>query len=142
MRLVDIEPGDARLGADLLPVLRELRTDLTPEIFAAVYEEGHRQGLRYLAAYDGERCVGVAGWRIVATTAAIRKLYVEDLVTSASERGSGVGAALLTELAERGKALGCRVLDLDSGVQRGDAHRFYMRSGLTITSFHFARRIR
>jgi hypothetical protein len=33
------------------------------------------------------------------------------------------------------------VLDLDSGVQRGDAHRFYMRTGLTITSFHFARRI-
>lgn len=140
MRLVDIEAGDTRLEADLLPVLRELRTDLTPEIFAAVYEEGHRQGLRYLAAYDGEPCVGVAGSRIV-TTAAIRKLYVDDLVTTASERGSGVGAALLRQLAERAKALGCRVLDLDSGVQRGDAHRFCRRSGLTITSFHFARRI-
>jgi GNAT superfamily N-acetyltransferase len=141
MRMVDIEPGDPRLEADLLPVLCELRTDLTPEIFAAVYEEGHRQGLRYLAAYDGEPCVGVAGWRVVATTAAIRKLYVDDLVIRASERGRGVGAALMTELTERAKVLGCRVLDLDSGVQRGDAHRFYMRAGLTITSFHFARRI-
>ena len=48
MRLVvDIEPGDPRLEPDLLPVLCELRTDLTPENFAAVYEEGHRQGLRY-----------------------------------------------------------------------------------------------
>jgi GNAT superfamily N-acetyltransferase len=141
MRFVDIEPGDPRLEAELFPVLRELRTDLTPQIFAAVYEEGHRQGLRYVAAYDGERCVGVAGWRVVATTAAIRKLYVDDLVTSASERSGGVGAALMAELAERAKALGCRVLDLDSGVQRGDAHRFYMRTGLTITSFHFARRI-
>ncbi len=141
MQLVDIEPGDARLETDLLPVLCELRTVLTPEIFAAVYEEGHRQGLRYLAAYDGERCVGVAGWRVVATTTAIRKLYVDDLVTSASSRGGGVGAALMSELAGRAKALGCRVLDLDSGVQRGDAHRFYMRAGLTITSFHFARRV-
>jgi GNAT superfamily N-acetyltransferase len=141
MRFVDIEPGDPRLESELFPVLHELRTDLTPETLAAVYEEGYRQGLRYLAAYDGERCVGVAGWRVVATTASIRKLYVDDLVTSASERGGGVGAALMAELAERAQALGCRVLDLDSGVQRGDAHRFYMRTGLTITSFHFARRI-
>ena len=141
MRLVDIEPGDPRLEAEVFPVLHELRSDLTPEILAAVYAEGHRQGLRYLAAYDGERCVGVAGWRVVATTAAIRKLYVDDLVTTASERSGGVGGALMAELAGRAQALGCRVLDLDSGVQRADAHRFYMRSGLTITSFHFARRI-
>ena len=140
MTLVDIEPGDTRLEADLLPVLRELRTDLTPNL-ATVYEEGQRQGLRYLAAYDGEPCAGVAGSRIVATTAAIRKLYVDDLVTTASERVSGVGAALLRQLAERAKALGCRVLDLDTRIHRGDSHRFYRRSGLTITSFHFARRI-
>jgi GNAT superfamily N-acetyltransferase len=142
MRLVDIEPDDPRVVPDLLPVLRELRTDLTPEAFATVYEEGYPQGLRYLAAYAEERCVAVAGWRVVATTAAIRKLYVDDLVTRASERGRGAGAALMNELAARATALGCRVLDLDSGVQRGDAHRFYMREGLTISSFHFARGIR
>jgi len=141
VKLVDIEPGDPRLGRDVLPVLCELRTELTRELFAAVYEEGHRQGLRYLAAYDGQRCVGVAGWRVVANTAAIKKLYVDDLVTAASERSRGVGAALLTELAQRATALGCRLLDLDSGVQRADAHRFYMREGLTITSFHFTRRV-
>ena len=39
----------------------------------------------------------------------------------------------------RARAAGCSVLDLDSGVQRRDAHRFYMREGLTISSFHFAR---
>jgi hypothetical protein len=64
--LVDLEPGDARLVAEVLPVLRELRPHLTPETLAAVYEEGHPQGLRFLAAYDGDRCVGVAGWRVVA----------------------------------------------------------------------------
>jgi GNAT superfamily N-acetyltransferase len=141
MRLVDIEPDDPRLQADVYPVLHELRTELTREQLAAVYAEGHPQGLRYLAAYDGDRCVGVAGWRIVATTAAIRKLYVDDLVTTAAQRSAGVGAALLHELAQRAKAHGCRVLDLDSGVQRGDAHRFYMREGMTISSFHLVRRI-
>jgi GNAT superfamily N-acetyltransferase len=141
LEFVDIDPGDARLERDVLPVLRELRPDLTPTTFAEVYSEGHRQGLRFLAAYDGDRCVGVAGWRVVVGTAFIRKLYVDDLVTTAAQRGRGVGTALLTELRNRASATGCRLLDLDSGVQRSDAHRFYMREGLAISSFHFTRRI-
>jgi GNAT superfamily N-acetyltransferase len=139
--LVDLEPGDDRLERDVLPVLVELRTHLTAVLFAAVYDEGYPQGLRYLAAYEKDRCVGVAGWRIVATTAGIRKLYVDDLVTSATERSHGVGAALLAELEGRARAAGCQVLDLDSGAQRTNAHRFYMREGLEITGFHFARRV-
>ena len=142
MRLVDLEPGDPRLGQDALPVLLELRPHLTEASFAAVYAEGHPQGLRYVAAYDtSDRCVGVAGWRIVATTTAIRKLYIDDLVTSAAERSHGFGRVLLAELCERARAEGCTIVDLDSGVQRSHAHRFYMREGLTISAFHFMKEI-
>jgi GNAT superfamily N-acetyltransferase len=139
MTLVDMQPGDPRLGTDVLPVLRELRPHLTAESFAAVYERGYPQGLRFTAAYADGRCVGVAGWRVVATTAALLKLYVDDLVTTEAARGEGVGKELLAALVEKAQAADCRVVDLDSGVQRADAHRFYMREGLTITSFHFAR---
>jgi hypothetical protein len=34
--------------------------------------------------------------------------------------------------------LGCRQLQLDSGVQRFGAHRFYLREGFHISSHHFA----
>ena len=139
MTFVDLEPGDPRLLQDVLPVLQELRPHLTPESFAAVYGEGYPQGLRFTAAYVDGRCVGVAGWRIMASTATLRKLYVDDLVTSEDQRSGGVGRALLSELADRARAAGCHALDLDSGVHRPDAHRFYMREGLTITSFHFGR---
>lgn len=141
LELVDLEPGDGRLE-EALDVLRELRPHLTAASFAAVYAEGHAQGLRFTVAYDSGRCVGVAGWRIVATTASLRKLYVDDLVTTAAHRSTGVGRALLGALAERAEAAGCTAIDLDSGVQRADAHRFYMREGLTISSFHFARGLR
>jgi GNAT superfamily N-acetyltransferase len=141
MQLVDLDPGDARLETDMLPVLRELRPHLDAASFASVYEEGHPQGLRYTAAYDGQRCVGVAGWRIVATPAVIRKLYVDDLVTTESRRSRGVGRALLVELAERARAAGCQALDLDSAVHRADAHRFYVREGLVVSSFHFGRHL-
>lgn len=141
MMFVDLDPRDPHLGSDALPVLQELRPQLTADSLAAVYEEGYQQGLRFTAAYLEDRCVGVAGWRVVANTSAIKKLYVDDLVTRAGHRGSGVGHALLAELTERARAVGCLVLDLDSGIQRADAHRFYMREGLAITSFHFGRRM-
>jgi GNAT superfamily N-acetyltransferase len=141
MRFIDLEPGDPRLPRDVLPVLTELRPHLTPRDFADVYAEGHAQGLRYTAVYDGERCVAVAGWRVVATTVALRKLYVDDLVTAPDRRGQGIGAALLRELDVRARDAGCRVLDLDSGADREDAHRFYLREHMLIRGFHFLRRL-
>lgn len=141
LRLVDLEPGDPRLASDVLPVLLDLRPHLTAESFAAIYAEGHPQGLRYTVAYDGERCVGVAGWRSVSTTFAVRKLYVDDLVTEPGDRSKGVGKALIAELEGRARESGCSVLDLDSGVHRFDAHRFYHREGLTISAHHFTKRL-
>ena len=140
IELVDLEPGNDRLD-EALVVLRELRPHLTATSFSSVYAEGHPQGLRFTAAYEGGRCLGVAGWRIVATTANLRKLYVDDLVTTADARSTGVGRTLLAALAERAERAGCSAIDLDSGVHRADAHRFYMREGLTISSFHFAREL-
>jgi|SRR5450759_5723963 len=139
MRFVDLAPGDARLTSDVFPVLKELRTDLTPEQFSDVYTEGHPQGLQFTAVYDGDNCVAVAGWRLMATTVALRKLYVDDLVTASSQRGHGLGAALLRELQSRAREAGCQAIDLDSGTSREDAHRFYFRERMGITSLHFKR---
>jgi GNAT superfamily N-acetyltransferase len=141
MRFVDLDPGDPRLTADVLPVLLELRPHLTPESFAHVYCEGHPQGLRYTAVYQEDRCLAVAGWRFVATTVALSKLYVDDLVTASDHRGQGAGGALLGELESRAREAGCRLLDLDSGAQREDAHRFYFREGMVISGFHFIKRL-
>ena len=122
--ITDLAPDDPRLGTDVLTVLQELRPHLTAQTFAAIYAEGHPQGLRFTSADRDGRCVGVAGWRIIATTVAGRKLYVDDLVTSAAARSTGVGRALLSYLQGCAAEAGCSVLDLDSGVHRFDAHRF------------------
>ena len=134
--LVDLEPEDTR-WIRALPVLRELRPHLTDELFAQVMREAGPQGLRFTAVFAGERCVAIAGWRIVASTSAIRKLYIDDLSTAASDRSRGYGRMLMDELRERAVAAGCRSLELDSGVQRFDAHRFYLRERMSITAHHF-----
>lgn len=140
---MDLEPDDPRLATQVLPVLKELRPHLTEQSFATVYEEGYEQGLRYTAVYDDAeaRCLGVAGWRVVASTNVLRKLYVDDMVTTKSSRSSGVGRFLLDNLATRARRAGCAVIDLDSGVQRHGAHRFYFREGMHISSHHFAREV-
>jgi len=34
-----------------------------------------------------------------------------------------------------------RAYDLDSGTQRTQAHKFYFREGMVVTSFHFAKKL-
>ncbi|MGB3376043.1 MAG: GNAT family N-acetyltransferase [Microbacterium sp.] len=136
--LVDLEPGDTR-WEQALPVLQELRPHLTEELLAQVLREGAPQGLRFTAVFAHERCVAVAGWRIIANTSAIRKLYIDDLSTAASVRSRGYGRILLDALRDRAIAAGCASVDLDSGVQRFDAHRFYLRERMDIVAHHFRR---
>ena len=139
MELVDLTVDDPRWGL-ALPVLQELRPALTAEQLREVYAEGWPQGYRFLAALDDDGgCLGVAGWRLIATVMAGRKLYVDDLVTTSTRRSTGVGRALLAELEARARAAGCTLLDLDSGVQRFDAHRFYLRERMHISSHHFSK---
>jgi GNAT superfamily N-acetyltransferase len=68
---------------------------------------------------------------------------VDDIATRPEFRRRGLGTALLVWLAREAARLGCEELHLDSGVQleRADAHRLYLNSGLVITSHHFARKL-
>ncbi|GAA0448848.1 GNAT family N-acetyltransferase [Streptomyces sp. NPDC046215] len=142
MKIIDLEPGDERLTADVLPVLRELRPHLTEDLFREIYAEGHGQGLRFSAAFTDEgACAGVAGWRILVNTSTVRSLYVDDLVTTADARSTGVGRELISYLEQRARAAGCHILSLDSATHRTGAHRFYLRERLDIAAFHFARKL-
>jgi GNAT superfamily N-acetyltransferase len=139
--LVELDPDDPRFVNDALPVLCELRPDLSAAAATAIYDEGYPQGLRFSAVYVDGACRAVAGWRLVANTSATRKLYVDDLVTTETWRSRGIGAFLLAALTEKAAGAGCTVIDLDSGRQRTAAHRFYQDRGMTQTAFHFTRRL-
>jgi GNAT superfamily N-acetyltransferase len=137
LALVELAADDPRWDV-ALPVLRALRPHLTHDLLRQVLADD-APGPRFLAAFDGDACLGVAGWRVIASTSAVRKLYVDDLVTAPESRSRGVGAALLGELERRARDAGCTVLDLDSGVQRFDAHRFYLRERMSIVAHHLAK---
>jgi GNAT superfamily N-acetyltransferase len=70
-----------------------------------------------------------------------RHLYVDDLVTLPEARSNGCGAVLLAWLSKLAESEGAGELHLDSGTGRTDAHRFYEREGLKVSSYHFKRTV-
>lgn len=124
------------------PVLHELRPHLEAADFVARVRRQQEAGYR-IAYVDGpEGPLAAAGFRFGENLAWGRFLYVDDLVTRPAERSAGHGKALLAWLMERARAEGCDSFHLDSGTHRTDAHRFYRREGLDLSSYHFRRELR
>jgi GNAT superfamily N-acetyltransferase len=94
-------------------------------------------GYRLVAVVASGRVEAVAGYRFGESLAWDSYLYVDDLVTDERARSKGHGKLLLDWLKREAAARGCRDLHLDSGVQRFEAHRFYLRERMDITSHHF-----
>ena len=122
-------------------VMRQLRPHLDAEQLVERVRGQRAEGYRLALLRDGDALVAVAGYRLGNNLAWGRFLYVDDLVTDSARRSQGSGQHLLRWLIEAARAAGCDELHLDSGVQRFGAHRFYLRSGMDITSHHFCVRL-
>ena len=119
-------------------VMRQLRPELRRDDFVATVRRMELEGYRLVFVEDEGEVRGVAGYRLLEMLRTGPMLEVDDLVTDAEARSRGHGAALLDWLFEEARARGCSVVELDSGVQRRDAHRFYHRQGMTILGYHFS----
>ena len=117
----------------------QLRSHLTESEFVERVQRQQQSGYFLVYGEKNNSIKAVAGCRLMETLIDGRLLYIDDLITAASERSQGYGGALLDWLVDYAKSQGCVSLQLDSGVQRADAHRFYFRKGLTISSFRFKR---
>lgn len=123
------------------PVMRELRPELDPAEFLPRVRRLEATGYHLARLAQDGRVVAVAGFRLGENLAWGHFLYVDDLVTAASARSRGHGAALMRWLADFARRHGCGQLHLDSGTHRKDAHRFYLREGMTLASCHFSARL-
>lgn len=120
-------------------VVRELRPHIaTVEQFTAQVQRQQQQG--YLLAYleAGGEIRAVAGYRFQEMLYHGRLLYVDDLVTRESDRSAGYGGKLFDWLVDQARQHRCDHFELDSGVQRFDAHRFYLLKRMKIASHHFS----
>ncbi|AFY86906.1 GCN5-related N-acetyltransferase [Chroococcidiopsis thermalis PCC 7203] len=121
------------------PVMVQLRSHLTEAEFVNRVQRQQQAGYFLVYVEKNNSIKAVAGCRLMETLIDGQLLYIDDLITDTSERSQGYGSALIDWLIEYAKSQGCVSLQLDSGVQRAAAHRFYFRKGLTISSFRFKR---
>ncbi|MDE2625023.1 MAG: GNAT family N-acetyltransferase [Betaproteobacteria bacterium] len=127
---------DAALLAKAEPVHRQLRPQI-PQPYEASMKDVFATGAEMVVAVENGEVCGVAVFRITINTMVGKKIYSEDLVADANTTVKGVGRALMDFLKQEGKSRGCVSLELESGTQREQAHKFYYREGFAIKAFGF-----
>lgn len=123
--------------AACFPVMCQLRPHLDLPAFLAAVKRMRTEGYKLVFLADPD-VRAVAGFRKMEMLVTGKVLYVDDLVTCEKHRSRGYGRQLLAWLLEEAKREHCQHLELDSGVKRLDAHRFYEREGMAKAAFHFS----
>jgi GNAT superfamily N-acetyltransferase len=141
-----MEVREAVADADvrrLYPVIRVLRPHIASadDLVARAERQRRRSGWRLIYVEDKGEPVAAASFRISEWLAWGKALYVDDLVALESHRGKGYAEALMRWMEALAGEEGCVEFHLDSGTHRLGAHRFYHRLKLSITSFHFSKRL-
>ncbi len=127
--------------ARCFPVMVQLRPALIEAQFVARIQALQSGGYKLVLLEDEGEVQAVAGYRVGDMLSRGRHMYVDDLVTTEAARSAGYGAGLFDWLVQRAQDADCQQLDLDSGVHRHSAHRFYFRRGMHIPSYHFQLRL-
>ena len=135
-------------------IIRELSTEELPSILPLIEQHNAKQapeelrrrlevmiplGYRCIAAFMGERMVGVAGFWVGAKFWCGEYLEPDNVFVLSELRSAGIGAKLMDYLEGKARTLGCKVIGLDSYVTYAGAHKFYFRRGYEIVGFHFTR---
>lgn len=124
------------------PVMSQLRPALAREEFVLRVLKQRASGYRLVFITVEGMVVCAAGFRVMQCLAWGVFLYVDDFVTDSAHRSKGYGKIMLGWLREEACRQGCSQLHLDSGVQRKEAHRFYLREGMELSCYHFAEHVK
>ena len=119
-------------------VMQELRPHLEKEKFLDTVRTMEEQGYKLAYIEEDDVVVALAGFRISSNLFMGKNLYVDDLVTSKTQRSKGHGESLIRWLKKLAAENGCNKIHLDSGTQRSQAHKFYFKQGFVIASYHFS----
>ncbi|MEG3936607.1 GNAT family N-acetyltransferase [Microcoleus sp. S36b_A3] len=134
---IQLAKSDSQI-LECFPILAQLRPHLKQEDFLEKVQRQKQNGYQLAFLERDAQIFAVAGFCIDECLAWGRFLYVYDLVVDETVRSKGYGQNLFEWLIEFGRHHDCKELHLDSGVQRFDAHRFYLQQRMNIICHHFS----
>jgi len=95
-----------------------------------------------LVAADGDRFVGLCSAYLELNSIRFgQRCWVEDLAVDPERRSEGLGGALLDAAEDWAREQGATHLELDTGLDRTDAQRFYERREPATKGFSYSWRL-
>ena len=127
--------------SECFSLMQQLRPNLKIEDFNQQVRAQIKEGYTLFCMRKESEVVALCGCRVSRNLAWGRHLYIDDLITSNDKRSLGYGKEMMEFLIGFAKEKGCSEIHLDSGVQRFQAHKFYLREGFKIASHHFSKEL-
>jgi GNAT superfamily N-acetyltransferase len=118
-------------------VVRDLRPHITEESYFTIMMKMIGEGYTLLYIEEDGKAVSFAGFVKGYKLHRGNYIYIDDLNTLPGYRKKGYASLLMDEIEAVGKKENAKEIHLDSGVQRHDAHRFYLSRKFIISSHHF-----
>lgn len=122
-------------------VMKTLRPHLIKEDFLPMVKEMMSEGYQLAYIEEDRKAAAAVGFRYQQYLYNGKHFYIDDLSTLPEYRGKGYGGMLLDYVGALAKERGFKVITLDSGYTRFDAHRLYLNKGFTLASHHFSKNI-
>ena len=124
--------------ASCYDVMSQLRTHISREDFVPrVRKQMNDFGFRLAFLEDEGEVKAVAGIRNSEWLHGGKYIEIDDLVSKDGDRSKGYGGQLFDWVVDLARAEGCDHVRLLSGVQRFDAHRFYLKKRMNIEAHYF-----
>lgn len=113
-----------------------------PHIDSAAYEKQlgemiEMNDFKIVAAFFGDKIVGIAGYWILRMLYCGRYIQVSSFIVDEEKRGLGIGKKILDEIAKIGQELKCEKVVLDSYTENKRSHALYFKENFYIRGFHF-----
>nr|WP_280768876.1 GNAT family N-acetyltransferase [Salipaludibacillus daqingensis] len=112
---------------EAFPVMKQLRAHLDESTYIDLVTEAQEiDSYKMFALMDGNKIVAVTGFKPMITLYYGRFVWVCDLVTDNNNRSKGYGEKLLTHVHEWARENDFKNVALSSGLEKTEAHRFYV----------------
>jgi GNAT superfamily N-acetyltransferase len=125
------------------PVMKELRPHLSLQEYLSIYEQSHHSdGYEIIAIEDQGKILAVMGYRFLSDMVRGKHIYIDDLVSTESERSKGLGAELLKYAEDIAAKNGCKTLRLCAVLENERGIQFYDRNGWTKRAYAYTKKLR
>ena len=116
--------------------------EMTKDEFSAALDEMIKlSGYRMVAAFSGDKMVGVSGYWIASMLYCGLYLQASNVVVAKELRSQGIGRKILKFLENKAREMKCKKIVLDSYTENKKSHPLYFRDNFYIRGFHFMKDI-